>query len=246
MNQGEPPVNSIADSLMASFERVYIINLPERTDRRKRVESELRRIGLNINGRGEFFNAIRPADAGPFPNIGARGCFLSHLAILQEARKAGLQSILVLEDDLVFVRDFTSLVNPVVDALNKTEWDIIYFGYVGFSSQGTGPIERCDEPLGQTHFYGIREPGLSQLCDYLLSVIERPAGHPDGGPMYPDAAFNMFRQRNPSVSTYIAVPELGIQGSSPSDIAGFHWFDKVPVLRWIASIARRVKLWLTR
>jgi len=45
------------------------------------MQKELSRIGW----RAEFFPAVRPETAQGFPWIGARGCFLSHLAVLKSA-----------------------------------------------------------------------------------------------------------------------------------------------------------------
>ena len=39
---------------------------------------------------------------------GAYGCLQSHLAVVREARRSGLPSILILEDDVVFDCDFNA------------------------------------------------------------------------------------------------------------------------------------------
>ena len=80
----------------------YVINLEDRTDRRAEMEQQLRRVGWQA----AFVPAIRPADAADFPSVGARGCFLSHLATLN--RPAG-GHVLLMEDDLDFVPDFAQL-----------------------------------------------------------------------------------------------------------------------------------------
>jgi len=71
------------------FDMIRIINLPERTDRRRRMESELRRVGLAGDPRVEFFRAIRPAEALNHASIGMHGVFLSHHAILKERPRQG-------------------------------------------------------------------------------------------------------------------------------------------------------------
>ena len=66
-----------------AFERIVVINLRERVDRRREMEAELRRAGIGAGDRRlQFFAGIRPADAGLFPSIGARGCFESHLGVI--------------------------------------------------------------------------------------------------------------------------------------------------------------------
>ncbi|MEX1060616.1 MAG: glycosyltransferase family 25 protein, partial [Methyloceanibacter sp.] len=68
---------------------ISIINLEHRTDRRIAMQKQLSRIGWQA----EFFAAIRPDIAADFPSIGARGCFLSHLAVLKNARDAGAKQL---------------------------------------------------------------------------------------------------------------------------------------------------------
>jgi GR25 family glycosyltransferase involved in LPS biosynthesis len=81
-----------------------VINLECRKDRRAEMETQLRRIQWDA----QFFPAVRPPDAGDFQSIGARGCFLSHLAVL---KRAALQNdhAVIMEDDLNFSRDFSSV-----------------------------------------------------------------------------------------------------------------------------------------
>ena len=74
-------------------------------------------------------------------------------------------------------------------------------------------------------------------------MLERPAGHPDGGPMSPDGAFNIYLLQNPNVPCYVASPSLASQRSSRSDLTP-KWFDNVPGFRQAASTARKVKRWL--
>ncbi len=42
------------------FDRIYIVNLPERTDRRREMEDQLVKVGLGGHPRVMFFPAIRP------------------------------------------------------------------------------------------------------------------------------------------------------------------------------------------
>ena len=59
--------------MFEKFERIYVINLPNRTDRRKETEIELSKAGGPL---AIFFPAIRPPEAGKFRSIGERGCFV--------------------------------------------------------------------------------------------------------------------------------------------------------------------------
>ena len=61
--------------------------------------------------------------------------------------------------------------------------------------------------------------------------------------MHVDGAYSMFRMRRPDVRTLMASPSLGGQRSSRSDIATNQWYDRTPILRGLARIARRGKNW---
>jgi hypothetical protein len=225
--------------LLAFFDQTYIINLPERTDRRAELGEQLTRLGSS--DKVIFFAAIKPGDKGDFPSIGARGCFMSHLAILKEAKRKNLSNVVILEDDLSFTSFLIEHQVKVVDELKQFPWDIAYLGH-GIDL----PIEKnifqpCLEPLRMTHFIAFEQKTICRLVDFLELVLSRPAGHPEGGPMHVDGAYSTFRQQNPDAITLIANPVLGFQRASASDIANSNWFDKVPVLASFASLARKIK-----
>src|SRR4051794_38102594 len=94
------------------FARGYVINLRERTDRRREIERELARLALP-SGWAEFLAAERPDSAAGFPSAGVRGCFLSHLAVLKDAHARGLPNVLVMEDDLTLSPQLTGAPNPI-------------------------------------------------------------------------------------------------------------------------------------
>ena len=71
---------------------IFYINLEHRTDRKEHVENQLKLIGL----KGQRFNAIKMEN-------GAVGCSMSHLKLLQQALKLGLDHIFIVEDDIEFL-----------------------------------------------------------------------------------------------------------------------------------------------
>lgn len=230
------------------FDRSWIISLATRTDRRQRVAKQLARIGWPLKeGYVEFFDGIRPTDAGGFPNIGARGCFLSHLEVLRLALKHGCKSVLVLEDDAVFPDHFKSAAPAIFQALESQPWDIAYTGHQEElpppppGNGGGEPVVLWKKPVMLTHCYAVQGPAIGRLVAFLDGVLTRPPGHPDGGPMYPDAALNTFRAQNPDIITLMARPTLCEQGGSPSDIQTPKWFDRTPVLRQAVQFVRDLR-----
>ena len=80
-------INSITD-----IKNIFYINLDTRPDRKVFFENQMRMVGLKATR----FNAIKNAN-------GAIGCSLSHLSLLQYAKKNNLDHILIMEDDIMFL-----------------------------------------------------------------------------------------------------------------------------------------------
>ncbi len=229
------------------FERVSIINLAERTDRRAEILVELRNAGLEPDGgRIEFFPAIRVADAAGFPNPGYHGCFLSHLGVLKQAQARGAANVLVFEDDAMISARFKADEESLVAYLQSVDWGIVYFGHglEGFADRPTVlKPHRPGAPLA--HFYAVNAKYMGRLIDLMEKMLQRPEGHPDGGPMSPDGALNFFIMKNLDVPCHITTPNLATQRSSRSDLLP-KWFDNVPILRQAAASLRKMKRRLKR
>ncbi|UIE36712.1 glycosyltransferase family 25 protein [Leptodesmis sichuanensis] len=229
------------------FDRIYVINLPYRRDRRQQIEQELRAAGMPFApGQVELFDAIRPDSAGEFPSIGYRGAFLSHLAVLKRAQAEQLQTVLVMEDDLMLFDCFKEYEESLIEQLSQRDWDIIHFGYEPqqgnpADDQSGVTLQPCFRDVIGTHFYGVNRKALAPLIQFLEAMLQRPPGHPEGGPMSPDGALNMFCIQNPAIVRLITIPCLGKQRSSRSDISS-KWFDQVPVLKELVNVARNTGL----
>jgi glycosyl transferase family 25 len=214
-----------------------VINLASRRDRRAEMQNELAR----VNWRADFFPAVRPADRGNFPSIGARGCFLSHLAVLEQADAAGVEELVILEDDLNFARRFEELWTSARAALEGVEWSIFYPGHIlegvpdGLSLLSPTTAVRC------THFMVINRPAIRALIEGLQTIHARPPGHPLGSPMHVDGAYSTIRMQDPSLKTYIYSPVLGYQRPSRTDIHDLKWFDRVRALHPLVGFVRRIK-----
>ena len=105
-----------------NVDRVFVINLKERVDRREEMIKELERVQIENY---EFFDGIRPTiqelnNWNPFYikniptwfkrlnkdeikyRIGALGCLLSHLNIIRISKERGYKNVMILEDDTKF------------------------------------------------------------------------------------------------------------------------------------------------
>ena len=230
------------------FDRAYIINLPERVDRRKGMEKELKKVGMSLKpGKVELFSAIRPDSAGPFQSIGYRGAFLSHLTVLKQAQELQLKNVLVMEDDLAFSEYFHKYEDSLIEQLQTTDWDIVQFGYFPEQSavQPTDGNFATYQPFtGEVigaHFYAVNGKVFDRFIHFFETLLERPAGHPEGGPMSPDGVFNIFPWQNHDIVRLIAIPSFGGQRSSRSDCStDLKWFDRFPVSKQIVTLARNL------
>lgn len=230
-------------SLFTFFDKSYVINLPERLDRRQEMQEELTRFAASdLSNQIKFFPAIKPNDPGEFPSIGAKGCFLSHLAVLKEAKSQNVKNLLIMEDDLSFLNLLVEEQDTVTNELQRLNWDLAYLGHcINLDSNRKITFLEYSEDIVQSHFIAINGRIIDQLIDFFEELLKRPGGHPEGGPMHVDGAYSTFRKQNPSVITLIANPSLGFQRSSPSNVSGFNWFDKLPVFAQLATAVRQAK-----
>ncbi|MFT3924452.1 MAG: glycosyltransferase family 25 protein [Myxococcales bacterium] len=224
--------------LLEYFDRAFVINLPERTDRRRSVEAELVRAGLVDPSKVEFFRARTASELAGFPSLGAHGCFLSHLAILRQAQREGLRSVLIIEDDLAISPLFVEREAQIVERLCQDDWALAYLGYgeVG-DPLPPSPIGPYADGLGSAHFYAVRGEYIEKVAHFLEEVLSRPPGDPRGGRMHLDGALYTYRLQHPQALTLATNPTLGTQSSSRSDITP-NWYDRVPLLRVAAATYR--------
>jgi len=228
--------------LLDEFDRVFIINLASRQDRRQEMTEQLARIGRYLQpGKIELFEACRPESTGGFPTIGARGCFESHLRVLSQAKRLGLNSVLILEDDLNFSADYLQLQAAVVDALRSQDWSIFYGGYRvdrPLPKEGTLATWPPGSLITCAHFIGLKGAAIALAADYLERMLQRQPGDPEGGPMHVDGAYCWLRRTYPQLVTVMAVEQLGYQRASRTDIHQLAWFDRLVGVRELVAAAR--------
>lgn len=208
--------------ILDSFDMIRIVNLPERRDRRREMMRELRKVGLADDPRVAFFPAIRPADKGNFSSIGAHGVYQSQRAILREAA-AKKASVLILEDDCDFTADTESYATG-------TPWDIFYGGYYA-----ADPANLQTSDIIGAHMMGFTAEAARRISAYEPTLgpgVEHP-------PI--DGLYVWFRRDNPDVATAFAVPPIGNQRASRSDIAAGKIFDRIPVVRDLVELLRRLR-----
>ena len=226
------------------FDRLFVINLPSRTDRRAETETELARTG---DTRAVFFDATRPRDEGKFRSIGEHGCYMSHLAILQN--NVGCKNLVVMEDDVSFTPDLIRA-EQVLASL-PVDWDLFYAGHEQLSAHksqwdGEGVVRVAPHvKLIGLHCYLVNGGAIGKLAAFFQLLLSRQRGDPAGGPMPADGALNWAREQL-HLKTYAAVPQICFQRSSRTDIGQKKWFDDLPAFRGVVDSGRKLKNRLSR
>jgi glycosyl transferase, family 25 len=231
--------------LLDQFERIYVINLRSRADRRDEIEIQLKKVGLSLNSpKVVLFEAVRVNNTEGFPTLGARGCFLSHLGVLEDSVKSGLRSVLIFEDDMNFVEDFLDRSKRLDAELRNVQFNFFYGGHsfvtppTVVGGRGWVFVEPSSQ-VGLSHFIGLKGDAISSAANYLKAMLARAAGDAAGGPMHVDGAYNWFRSAYPQYGTVASIPEICYQRASRTDVHDLVWFDKMPFIRDLVATIRR-------
>jgi hypothetical protein len=99
------------------IKHAFYINLASRPDRKQHVESQLNTIGI----KAERFNAIKLVN-------GALGCSMSHLKCLEIAKANSWPHLLIVEDDIKFLKPdvFKTQLNLFLS--KHKGWDVVLIG----------------------------------------------------------------------------------------------------------------------
>jgi hypothetical protein len=202
------------NSLKYYFDQVWVINLKRREDRLARFLKEIKKSQWPFC-RPQVFSAIEGDKVG-VPKFwqtggGSYGCMRSHMVLLERAIQDDIESILVLEDDAIFMSTFGK---DVAEFLAKVpqDWQCLMLGgqHVNSSPFPIAPgIVRAGAGGGiqRTHCYALRGHEVMQA---LYQTWANAAVHCDWvmGPC--TTKFN----------TYAPEPFLVGQSEGDSDISG--------------------------
>lgn len=151
---------------------VYYINLENRPDRKAHVELELYKLGIRC---GKRFNAIKLQN-------GAIGCSMSHLKIIEEAKKNNLDHVLIVEDDITFLNPdlFKKQLNLFLK--NHKEFDVLLIA--GNNVPPFQPIDdscvkvtRCQTTTGylvKSHYYDTL---IHNYRNGIAKLMKEPENH---------------------------------------------------------------------
>lgn len=208
-------------NLRSLFDRVVVITLRERGDRWAQFMS-----GLPASwpfAPPLRFPALRP-DSEEIPDwwtesSGAWGCFLSHRQVLRDAVRDGQESILVLEDDAIFVEEFSLRFREFLNALPE-DWRVLYLGGQHLEWESGLPTKINSQVfrpynVNRMHAYAIRTRSMMEQVLKHLDTIE-----PWEGRHHIDHRLGDLQKQTKSLGFYVPSRWLVGQQGSVSDITG--------------------------
>lgn len=143
---------------MLAVDQVVTISLIHRDDRRELVNRELSKLALKT----DFYLAQADSENRE------RGCFNSHRAVCADAMRAGLNNILVFEDD-VKIRHFTTNQIARINHFVKQQahrFDILYLGLI-IGDMWFSPYRSIVRTRGAgAHAYIVSQRGMKKLAQY--------------------------------------------------------------------------------
>jgi len=189
----------------------FLINLDRRPDRLAAASAELDAAGIPFTR----FPALEFSDKGNFPSLAARGCTESHINVLDENRNG--RPLLIMEDDIFFSKNFTSLFPVYLDMIEKLpDWDLVTFYNSNFPPISDVPYlyNFCSWCC---HFYLVNGKSVGVLADLLW----------DASTIIDNEFFVLFRDRK--LSFWSTAQQLVFQNydlHSDIDPSGVKYFKE--------------------
>ena len=148
------------------FSRIVCVNLDRRPDKWAECEAEFKKHSLVV----ERFSAVDGNTIGYEGRLpdGAIGNLLSHIEIIKKAKEDGLDNVLILEDDIEFEDNLSTIFSKWVKGV-PADWDLLYLGgnHNKQEIDLVAPHVRKIVDTYTTHAYCIR----ASVYDDVLAVL---------------------------------------------------------------------------
>jgi glycosyl transferase family 25 len=181
--------------------KVYYINLAHRKDRAQQFSEEIPKFGFKKTANVEKF------DASYNTVKGFMGCTLSHLRVLEDARKHNYRFVLVFEDDFMVKRkNLEELFDKAWETFPTCNVLMLASNAVKTSKTKVKGLNKVKQAL-TTSGYAVRRSYFGVMIENLRQsyLLERPC----------DVGFCFLQRRD----LWLAfVPGFGVQRPSYSDI----------------------------
>ena len=184
-----------AISVNSIFDQVYLINLKEDTVKLERMKKKLDELNISynlfeaING-NKLTNKRKIVDRdGVVCGYGAYGCKLSHIEILEDAKRKNYNKILILEDDLFFDKEFNKKFKENYFDLiinRNTDYKLLYLGSNKFRGNIYGgfayvidltiidlilPSTHDNRPIDDIYVEELQNNSLHKTLEFTPNII---------------------------------------------------------------------------
>ena len=203
------------------FKNIVYLNLEERTDRKKEIESELAKFNINA----QHFNAFKVDLDEALKCMGNRtdldehslklapsrvGASKSHIGAVQLAKDNNWDNVLILEDDVKFVDNAPYILEQaLLELKDLPRWDVLYLG-----ANSMDTIKQISGHVGEltaafcNHAYVVNKHFYDTILNYNWNQY-----------LITDQ-FYLDICRDTRYTTYTVLPIIATQKSSFSDIEG--------------------------
>jgi glycosyl transferase family 25 len=221
---------------------VYLINLDRSVDRREKMQARLAALGLDyrifpaVDGRKEWERLVRQLDVAAFQrNVGRDvlpgeiGCYHSHIGVWREFLAGGEAVLLVLEDDVVFGKDFIAALQEALRV--RKHWDFLKLNKIRAKQpiqQGLVGPYRLNAYLGTATGFGaylIRRELVERVLPAMLPIT-RPIDHE-----FDRIHVHRFRHfgLEPFPSDVRDESQSTITGASFNSVRKYPWYRRFPL-----------------
>ena len=188
------------------FDRTFCINLDSRPDRWKDAQKEFTKHSFNVERVPGVEGAKMNLDFPPEIKEGAVGCALSQFFCIKYAKQLGLNSFLLLEDDIQFDENINELFNQYITEV-PSDWDMLYLGGQHFHGMNLQKVSehvyKCEYTLS-AHSVAFSNKVFNRFIDNLINITKPCDVH--------------YAESHKEINAYVIIPHLTWQRNTYSDI----------------------------
>jgi len=195
--------NGFKTDINSYFQHIFCINLDRRKDRWRMCQKEFQKHKIYDVKRISAVDGRDIKEDTSYKHKAQMGCSLSHAKVLEEMIKQKWNTILILEDDLLFVDNFYELFSESASLI--PEFDMLYFG--GSDRKAPEKINGIISKVtctATTHAYAITLPFAKRILPEIRK-LKKPV----------DDLYIDYQKKN---RCYIFKPHLIKQRPDYSDI----------------------------